>query len=65
LENLSRAVSGGYTVGQREIIEPHHHMVKKADQHDAWDLSIWKSTYDSTTTFFNNPNTVFNFTNLF
>ena len=43
LENLARAVSGRDTVGRREIIEPHHHMMKKMNQHNAWDLGIRKS----------------------
>jgi hypothetical protein len=65
LENLASAVSGRDTVGRREIIEPHHHMMKKMNQHNAWDLGIRKSAYDAATTFLDDTKTAFNFANVF
>ncbi len=65
LENLARAVSGRDTVGRKEIIEPHHHMMKKINQHNAWDLDIRKSAYGAATTFLDDSNTAFNFANVF
>ena len=65
LENLVRAVAGRDTVGHRENIEPHHHMMKKMNQHNVRDLGIRKSAYDATTTFLDDVNTAFNFANVF
>ncbi len=65
LENLARRVSGRDTIGRRDIIEPHHHIMKKINQHNAWDLGIRKSAYDAATMFRDNANTAFNFANVF
>ena len=65
LENLARRVSGRDTIGRRDIIEPHHHIMKKINQHNAWDLGIRKSAYDAATTFFDDANMAFKFANVF
>ena len=65
LKNLVRAESVGDTISRREIIEPHNHMMKKIDEHNSRDLSIRKSADDAATTLLDNPDPVFNFTNVF
>ena len=65
LKNLARAVSGRDTVGHREIIAPHHHMMKKINQNNVRDLGIRRSAYDAAKMFLDDANTAFNFANVF
>ena len=64
LKNLARAEVGRDVVSNREIIEPHHQMMKEINEHNARDLSIRQRAYYAMATLLFNPYTVFNFTNV-
>jgi len=65
LHDFARAEACRYTISDWEIVEPHHHMMEEIDQHDARNLRVGKSADDAATTLFDDPDTAFNFSNVF
>jgi hypothetical protein len=65
LQNFARAEAGRDAVSDREIIEPHHHMMEEINKHDARDFRVGKRAEDAAATLFDNPDTSFNFANVF
>ena len=65
LHDFARAEACRYTVSNGEIVEPHHHMMEEIYQHDARNFRIGKSGDDAATTLFDDPDTAFNFANVF
>ena len=64
-DNFARAESIRDTIAHRQIIKPHDNMVEKMNEHDLWEAGIGEGTHKSSTTLFDDTNSVFDVTNVF